>query len=85
MRFADSALRTQAMNLDGVRAGGVSETGVAVPESGRAGDGMCEDSLREEKMPERMAMPRVPDRVVKPIHAFERKGELTTTKDGQGT
>lgn len=60
MRFADSGLRTQAINLEGVLDGGASEVGVTVPESGAAGDGICEVSLSEEKMPDKMAMPRVP-------------------------
>lgn len=60
MRFADSGLRTQAINLDGVVGGGASEVGVTVPESGAAGDGICEVSLSEEKMPDKMAVPRVP-------------------------
>ena len=60
MRLADSGLRTQAMNLEGVLGGGASEVGVTAPESGAAGDGICEVSLNEEKMPDRMAMPRVP-------------------------
>jgi hypothetical protein len=34
--------------------------GVAVPESGYAGDGNVEASVIEESMPERIAMPRVP-------------------------
>lgn len=50
----------QAMNLEGVAGGAISEVGVTVPESGREGDGSCEFSLSEAKMPERMAMPSVP-------------------------
>ncbi len=59
-RLADSGLRTQARNLEGVLGGGASEVGVTVPESGPAGDGICEVSLSEEKMPDSIAMPRVP-------------------------
>jgi hypothetical protein len=41
---------------------GLSVVGVAVPESGLAGVGAWEsvDSLREERIPLRMAMPSVP-------------------------
>lgn len=46
--------------MEGVLGGGPSEVGVTVPESGAAGDGICEDSLSEEKMPDKMAIPRVP-------------------------
>ncbi len=60
MRLADSGLRTHARNLEGVLGGGASEVGVTVPESGAAGDGVCEVSLSEENMPDNMAMPRVP-------------------------
>ena len=49
------------MNLEGVLGGAVSEVGVTVPESGGAGEGMCEDSLREEKIPDKIAIPSVPD------------------------
>lgn len=65
MRFPDSGRRTQAIKFEGVRWGSDDEesvVGVAVPESGYAGEGACErvDSLREERIPERMAMPSVP-------------------------
>lgn len=63
MRLADSGLRTHAMNLEGVLGGVISDMGVTVPESGGAGDGICEDSLREEKMPDKMATPSVPDHI----------------------
>ena len=53
------------MKFEGVRLGREDEesvVGVAVPESGYAGEGACEsvDSLREERIPDRMAMPSVP-------------------------
>jgi hypothetical protein len=53
------------MNLEGVRAGGVSEVGVTVPESGHIGEGIWEDSLREEKMPDKIAIPSVPVRDIR--------------------
>jgi hypothetical protein len=67
--LADSGLRTQAMNLDGVLVGG--SAGVVVPE----GDGIPlfdgSRSLRDEKIPERMAMPNVPmGRKDVSIHGF---------------
>ena len=72
--FADSGLRTQAMNREGVRGGDSSVVGVAVPESGYAGDGKLEDaSWREDKMPERIAMPNVPQpRMVRVIGFGEK-------------
>ena len=68
IRLADSGRRTQAMKFVGVRGGGNegewSVVGVAVPESGYAGEGEVEEAvLREERMPERMAMPSVPENV----------------------
>ena len=60
IRFADSGRRTHATNFEGVRGGGPSEVGVAVPESGYAGEGNVDASLREDKMPERIAIPSVP-------------------------
>jgi len=50
------------MKFVGVRCGGPSVVGVAVPESGYAGDGAVEASLRDVRIPDRMAMPRVPGR-----------------------
>lgn len=61
MRFADSGRRTQAMKRDGMR-GGSSSEGVTVPDA----DGVCGlDAMmllsdREERMPERIPIPRVP-------------------------
>jgi hypothetical protein len=49
-----------AMNLVGVRGGGESVIGVAVPESGYAGEGEVEASEIEESMPESIAIPSVP-------------------------
>lgn len=64
--------------------------GVTVPESGYAGDGDVEASAIEESMPERIAMPRVPARVLRqPCDSVRRrcsedgskaKERLTTTK-----
>ena len=49
------------MNFVGVRSGGAtSVVGVAVPESGYAGDGAVDVLVIEERMPERIAMPNVP-------------------------
>jgi hypothetical protein len=60
IRLADSGRLTQAMNFVGVRGGGESVTGVAVPESGYAGDGKVEASVIEANMPDRIAIPSVP-------------------------
>lgn len=77
------------MNFEGVRGGGESVVGVTVPESGYAGDGDVEASAIEESMPERIAMPRVPARVLRqPCGSVRRcsedcskaKERLTTTK-----
>jgi hypothetical protein len=75
MRFADSGLRTQAINLEGVLGGAVSEVGVTVPESGPGGEGICEFSLSEEKMPDRMAMPSVPSYTIS--QALENREQRT--------
>jgi hypothetical protein len=48
------------MKLVGVRCGGPSVVGVAVPESGYAGDGAVEASVKDDRIPDRMAMPSVP-------------------------
>lgn len=53
--FADVGRVTQAMKREGVR-GGCSSDGVVVPLVERAD--VCSD--REERIPERIAMPRVP-------------------------
>ena len=63
MRLADSGRRTQAMKRVGIR-GGRSSEGVAVPEEGcetRGVEDGFEGSEADERMPERMAMPRVPE------------------------
>ncbi len=44
-----------------MRVGEASVVGVAVPESGYAGEGRFDASVREERIPERIAMPRLPD------------------------
>ena len=64
MRLADSGRRTQAMKRVGIRAGWSSE-GVAVPEEDWETKGVeegFEGSEEDERMPERMAIPRVPRR-----------------------
>ena len=50
------------MNLLGVEDGGISVVGVAVPESGYAGEGCdgCCEKERDARMPLRIAIPRVP-------------------------
>ena len=55
-RLADWGRVMQAMNLEGVR-GGRSSKGVEVPLNERAG---VPTEEREERMPDRMAMPSVP-------------------------
>jgi hypothetical protein len=64
--LADSGLRTHAIKLVGVRSGiegGFSVVGVAVPESGYAGDGAVECAFeREDRIPDNIAMPSVPRR-----------------------
>ena len=55
IRFADVGRVTHAMKREGVREGSPSE-GVVVPLVERAE--FCSD--KEERMPERMAIPRVP-------------------------
>jgi hypothetical protein len=52
------------MNFVGVRGGGESVTGVAVPESGYAGEGEVEASEIEESMPESIAIPSVPVEII---------------------
>ena len=62
MRLADSGRRTQAMKWVGIR-GGRSSEGVSVPEEGCETRGVeegFEGSEEDERMPERMAIPRVP-------------------------
>lgn len=64
IRLADSGRRTQAMKRVGVR-GGRSSEGVAVPEEGCETSGVeeaFEGVEEEERMPESMAIPRVPER-----------------------
>lgn len=64
IRLADSGRRTQAMKRARVR-GGRSSEGVAVPEEGCETSGVeegFEGAEEEERMPERMAIPRVPER-----------------------
>ena len=64
IRLADSGRRTQAMKRLGIR-GGRSPEGVAVPEVGwdtcGVDDGF-EGSEEDDRIPERMAIPRVPRR-----------------------
>lgn len=55
IRFADAGRVTQAMKREGVR-GGSSSEGVEVPLVERAE--VCSES--DERMPESMAIPRVP-------------------------
>ena len=64
IRFADSGRLTHAMNFVGVRGGGESVIGVAVPESGYAGEGEVEASEIEESMPESIAIPSVPVEII---------------------
>lgn len=64
IRLADSGRRTQAMKRVGIR-GGRSSEGVTVPEEGCETSGVeegFEGAEEEERMPERMAIPRVPER-----------------------
>ncbi len=75
----------------------MSQVGVTVPESGAAGEGICDDSLREEKMPDKMAVPRVPIQHVSQTMEEGTKvdgraklptahrGGLTAAQDCQGT
>ena len=61
MRLADSGRRTQAMKREGTRRCRSSE-GVAVPD-GEGELGLGREllvSLRDRRMPDRIAMPRVP-------------------------
>lgn len=64
IRFADSGRLTHATNFVGVRGGGESVIGVAVPESGYAGEGEVEASEIEESMPESIAIPSVPVEII---------------------
>ena len=57
-----------AMNFVGVRGGGESVVGVAVPESGYAGEGEVEASEIEESMPESIAIPSVPVEIIGQIY-----------------
>lgn len=62
IRLADSGRRMQAMKRVGIR-GGSSSEGVDVPESLEPLAGVKDGefrSEREDRMPERMPMPRVP-------------------------
>jgi hypothetical protein len=52
------------MNFVGVRGGGESAIGVAVPESGYAGEGEVRASEIEESMPESIAIPNVPMEII---------------------
>ena len=61
------------MNLEGVRVGGLSEVGVTVPESGHASEGVWEDSPREEKTPDRIAIPSVPVRDVREVGEIQKQ------------
>ena len=54
--------------------------GVAVPESGYAGDGNAEASVIEESMPERIAMPRVPARILRQLRTLSDDGARTSSK-----
>ena len=62
MRLADSGRRTQAMKREGMR-GGSSSEGVEVPDSlGPSGVGAkLLRSEREDRIPERIPIPRVPE------------------------
>jgi hypothetical protein len=64
IRLADSGRLMHAMNFVGVRGGGESVIGVAVPESGYAGEGAVEASEIEESMPESIAIPSVPVEII---------------------
>ncbi len=76
--FTDSGLLTHATNFVGVRNGGAaSVVGVAVPESGYAGEGTVDVWVIEERMPERIAMPSVPVVLsVQSRHAHKVNAEL---------
>src|SRR2546423_11851725 len=54
IRLADSGRLMHAVNLVGVRGGGESVVGVAVPESGYAGEGDVEACVIDARMPERI-------------------------------
>lgn len=63
MRLAESGRRTQAMKRVGIR-GGRSSEGVAVPDEGCESSGVeegFEGAEEDERMPERMAIPKVPE------------------------
>jgi hypothetical protein len=82
IRFADSGLRTQAMNLEGVLVGAVSEVGVTVPESGQGGEGIYEFSLSEENIPDKMAVPSVPSYTVS--QTLENREQRTKSEEEFG-
>ena len=87
IRFADSGRRTQATKLEGVRRGidgGCSVVGVAVPESGYAGEGAVEAVEREERMPDNMAIPSVPGSFCQTSHSSNMQAVRTASEDREG-
>jgi hypothetical protein len=64
------------MNFVGVRGGGKSVVGVAVPESGYAGEGEVEASVMEESMPESIAIPSVPVDIIRQLYIWSYAAPL---------
>jgi hypothetical protein len=58
------------MNFVGVRGGGESVVGVAVPESGYEGEGEVEVSEIDESMPESIAIPSVPVEIIGQLYLW---------------